>query len=113
VDGLSVGDTSQDVLDERTDLGSQGFASVAAAIDLPAKKLVGKVAIEMHGITGGDDAHLAREANAAVTNAIQNALRRDKAAIREIRRDARNKLSSILWDRTKQKPMIVVNLLEV
>lgn len=113
VDGLSVGDTSQDVLDERTDLGAQGFASVAAAIDLKAKKLVGRVAIEMHGITGGDDAFLAREATSAVTDAIQNALRHENPTIREIRRDARNKLSSVLWDKAKQKPMIIVNLLEV
>lgn len=113
VDGLSVGDTSQDVLDERTDLGAQGFASVAAAIDLSGRKLVGKVAVEMHGITGGDDAYLSREATSAVTQAIQGALRRENPTIREIRRDARNKLSSILWEKTKQKPMIVINLLEV
>ncbi len=113
VDGLSVGDTSQDVLDERSSLGSQGFASVAAAINLPKKKLVGKVAIEMHGITGGDDAYLSREAANAVTSSIENSLRKPNPTIREIRRDARNKVSSILWDKTKQKPMIIVNLLEV
>ncbi len=113
VDGLSVGDTSQDVLDERSSLGSQGFASVAAAINLPKKKLVGKVAIEMHGITGGDDAYLSREAANAVTSSIESSLRKPSPTIREIRRDARNKVSSILWDKTKQKPMIIVNLLEV
>ena len=32
VDGLSVGDTSQDVLDERSALSSQGFATAAAAV---------------------------------------------------------------------------------
>lgn len=59
VDGLSVGDTSQDVLDERNTLGNQGFASVAAAVNMKDRKLVGQVQVSMHGITGGDDYYLA------------------------------------------------------
>ena len=61
VDGLSVGDTSQGVLDERNALGSQGFAAIAAAVSPKGKNVVGNVQIEMHGITGGDDDFLVRE----------------------------------------------------
>lgn len=113
VDGLSVGDTSQDVLDERANLGNQGFASIAAAIDLKTKKLIGRVAIEMHGITGGDERFLTDDVTSAVNNTISNALRKQEISIREVRRDVRNTVSSVLWERTKQKPMIIVNLLEV
>lgn len=113
VDGLSVGDTSQDVLDERANLGNQGFASIAVAINLKMKKLVGRVAIEMHGITGGDDRYLTDDVTSAVNNTIANALRKQDISIREIRRDVRNTVSSVLWEKTKQKPMIIVNLLEV
>lgn len=113
VDGLSVGDTSQDVLDERSNLGNQGFASIAAAVDLKSRRLVGVVAIEMHGITGGDDHYLSDDVSSAVNNTISNALRKQDFGIREIRRDVRNTVSSVLWERTKQKPMIVVNILEV
>lgn len=113
VDGLSVGDTSQDVLDERANLGNQGFASIAAAINLKTKKLIGRVAIEMHGITGGDDQFLTDDVTSAVNNTITNALRKQDISIREVRRDVRNTVSSVLWERTKQKPMIIVNLLEV
>ncbi len=112
VDGLSVGDTSQDVLDERTNLGSQGFASIAVAINLKKKQLVGRPVIEMHGITGGDDAYLTKEAIGSISSTIQRTLRKGQG-IREIRRDSRNAISSLLWEKTKQKPMIIVNILEV
>lgn len=113
VDGLSVGDTSPDVLKERNDLGNQGFASIACAISLSKNQLIGRPAIEMHGITGGDDKYLANEIASAVKNAAEQALRKKQPTIREIRRDVRNTVSNILWDKTKQRPMIIVNLLEV
>lgn len=113
VDGLSVGDTSQDVLDERANLGNQGFASIACAINMKSRKLVGRVAVEMHGITGGDDKYLSDDISSAINNTISTSLRKKDVSIREIRRDVRNTVSSLLWERTKQKPMIIVNLLEV
>ncbi len=113
VDGLSVGDTSQDVLDERSNLGSQGFASVAVAINFKRHQIVGNPVIEMHGITGGDDAYLTKEAISAVKTAIEQTLRKRESGIREVRRDARNRMSSLIWDKTNQKPMIIVNVLEV
>ena len=112
VDGLSVGDTSQDVLDERNTLGNQGFASVAAAVDLKQKQVVGDVQVSMHGITGGDDYYLAREAASTVAGALRRCLGKDGGA-KELRKAARDALMSLLWDRTKQRPMVVVNILEV
>lgn len=112
VDGLSVGDTSQDVLDERNTLGNQGFASVAAAVDVKRKQVVGEVQVSMHGITGGDDYYLAREASSTVAGALRKCLGKDGGA-KELRKAARDSLMSLLWDRTKQRPMVVVNILEV
>ena len=112
VDGLSVGDTSQDVLDERNTLGNQGFASVAAAVNMKDRKLVGQVQVSMHGITGGDDYYLAHEAESTVANALRKCLSKD-GGVKELRKAARDALLSLLWERTKQRPMVVVNLLEV
>mgnify|MGYP000021403274 CR=1 FL=1 len=112
VDGLSVGDTSQDVLDERNTLGNQGFASVAAAVNMKDRKLIGQVQVSMHGITGGDDYYLAHEAENTVANALRKCLSKDGGA-KELRKAARDALLSLLWERTKQRPMVVVNLLEV
>lgn len=112
VDGLSVGDTSQDILDERNALGSQGFAAVAVAISAKRKDTMGEVQIEMHGITGGDDEYLVRDAQATVKNALKRQLGKG-GGVRELKKAARDSLLSLLWERTKQRPMTVVNVLEV
>ncbi len=113
VDGLSVGDTSQDVLDERNALGSQGFASIAIALSFSKRKIVGRPQVEMHGITGGDDSHLIRDATASVENAVKPVIGKGSVSMRDVRKTARDTLLSLLWARTKQRPMVVVNLLEV
>ena len=112
VDGLSVGDTSQDVLDERNTLGNQGFASVAAAISFGRKEILGEPQVEMHGITGGDDYYLSDEARSVVLNAMRRSLGKDGGP-KDVRKVARDSLLSLLWERTKQRPMIIVNIIEV
>lgn len=112
VDGLSVGDTSQDVLDERCVLGEQGFACIAAAVSLSRHEVQGEVQVEMRGITGGDDAYLARDAEAAVKSALRKALGKN-ATLKEAKKASRDALLSLLWERTKQRPMVIANLLEI
>ncbi len=77
VDGLSVGDTSQDVLDERNTLGNQGFASVAAAVDVKRKQVVGEVQVSMHGITGGTTTTWPRSSS-TVAGALRKCLGRTR-----------------------------------
>lgn len=112
VDGLSVGDTSQDVLNERNALGNQGLAAVAAAISMRHRDVYGDVQIEMRGITGGDDDYLVSECEHAVRSALHKALGRG-ADSKESKKVAKDALLSILWERTKQRPLVIVNLLEV
>ena len=112
VDGLSVGDTSQDVLDERCALGEQGFACIAAAVSLSRHEVQGEVQVEMRGITGGDDAYLAHDAEAAVKSALRKALGKN-ATLKEAKKAARDALLSLLRERTKQRPMVIANLLEI
>ena len=112
VDGLSVGDTSQDVLDERVTLGAQGFAALAAAVDMTRRQLVGHVAIEMHGITGGGDHYVAVGAHEGGRNAPKKKLAKG-ATEKELKKVGRDALLNLLWDRTKQRPMAVASILEV
>ena len=112
VDGLSVGDTSQDVLDERTALGAQGFAAVACAVSFKRKTLVGEIQLVMRGITGGDDIYLAEDALDAMKSALQRQLSKGGHE-KEVRKALRDTLLSLLWDRTKQRPMVEVSLIEV
>lgn len=112
VDGLSVGDTSQDVLNQRNQLGNQGIAVVAFAVSFSKKELIGELQLDMRGITGGDDYYLADEACATIKNAMRKALSKNGGP-KELRKIARDSLLSLLWERTKQRPMVIVNLLEV
>lgn len=112
VDGLSVGDTSQSVLDERNALGSQGFATVAAAVSKKRKDVVGDVRVEMHGITGGDDEYLQQDAAQTVRNALKRALSKETQT-RELEKACKSALLSVLWERTKQRPMVIVNVLDI
>ncbi len=112
VDGLSVGDTSQDVLDERVTLGAQGFAAMSAAVSMSERKLAAPVSIEMHGITGGDDPYVAIEAQEAVEAALKRQLGKGATAV-ELRKVGRDTLLNLLWERTKQRPMAIATILEV
>lgn len=112
VDGLSVGDTSKDVLDERQVLSNCGFACIAAAVNVGRKQIHGAVRVEMHGITGGDVATLRRDASDAVKNTLRKSL--DKGVKgRDLEKACRDSLLSLLWERTKQRPMVVASIIEL
>ncbi len=112
VDGLSVGDTSKDVLDERTTLSNCGFACICAAVDPKKHQILGNVRVEMHGITGGDVAELRREATDGVKCTLRRSLERG-AKGRDLEKACRDSLRSLLWDRTQQRPMVIASIIEV
>lgn len=112
VDGLSVGDTSEFILNERTNLGSQGVAVIAFALKKGSCELASKVQIEMHGIPGGDEPSFVDTVRTAVTNAVKRSLGKGDD-LKNVRRSARSALLSILWERTNQRPLVVINILEI
>lgn len=67
VDGLSVGDTSEQVLEERTALSAQGFAAIAAAVS-GRKKAVARQCSgrDARHHQGGDDGYLVHECEKCV-----------------------------------------------
>ena len=112
VDGLSVGDTSKDVLSERQTLGGSGVAFISAAVDMRKKQILGQVRVEMRGITGGDVSDLRREASATVKSTLRNSLEKG-SRLRELEKSCRDSLNSLLWERTKQRPIVVSSIIEV
>ncbi|MDO5117645.1 MAG: ribonuclease J [Eggerthellaceae bacterium] len=112
VDGLSVGDTSQDVLDERGKLGSQGIAVLSAAVDCRQRDIAGEIMVSLRGISGGDDIYLQEELKKCVYNALKRAIAKD-TDMKSLRKNGKDALLSLLWERTKQRPMVIVNLIEV
>ena len=67
----------------------------------------------MHGITGGDDNSLCTEASLACATALERTLRNKDVTAWNIKRTVKDTLNSFMWEKTKQKPMIVVNVLFV
>lgn len=112
VDGLSVGDTSEFILNERTSLGSQGVAVIAVAVKKKSHEVTGKVQIEMHGIPGGDEPKFVDTVRNAVTSAVKRSISKNED-LRATKKSARSALLSILWERTNQRPLVVINILEV
>lgn len=109
VDGLSVGDTSETVLNERTNLGAQGVAVISCAVD-KRYQLVSDVHLEMHGIPGGDDPQFVGLATSAVTSSLKRALNKEED-LKSVKKTARSALLSILWERTNQRPMVIVSII--
>ncbi|MGI6591367.1 MAG: ribonuclease J [Eggerthellaceae bacterium] len=112
VDGLRVGDTSEEVLNERSDLAEQGFATIAAAVDRGSRRIVGNVQVEMHGITSGEDVLMLKDATSRVTKKLSEALQENRTT-KELKKASRNALLDVLWRNIKQRPMVIVNILEV
>ncbi|MDO5426946.1 MAG: ribonuclease J [Coriobacteriia bacterium] len=90
VDGLSVGDTSQDVLKERNFLGEGGIAVVSAAINYKQKQIIGPVFVNLRGVSGGDDADLQNDLRNVVVRSINKELKKstDNNHIRKAAKDA-------------------------
>ncbi len=112
VDGLSVGDTSQDVLDDRVKLGAQGFAVASAAVSFKQGKLLGDVSVEMHGITGGDDEYIIEEVRDGIANAMRKGLEKG-ATEKDLRKLGRDAMLNLLWDRIKQRPMAIMSIISI
>ena len=112
VDGLTVGDTSETVLEERVALQTKGFACVAAAVSFRRACLASEVQITMRGMTGGDDIYLQDEAQKVVTGAIKNALNKGITK-KDLTKICKDSLLSILWERAKQRPMVIISILDV
>jgi ribonuclease J len=53
------------------------------------------------------------EAQDVLTSAIRRAVSKQEASVRDIRKVARDSVLQLLWDRIKQRPMVIVNILEV
>ena len=100
------------VLDERSLLAGQGFAAIACALDRSHRSSSGQVVVQMHGIPGGDDEQLMQDAQMVVQEAFNQAVH-DGAKRSDIEKSCTRALQTLLWQRVKQKPMVIVNLLYV
>ena len=65
----------------------------------------------MRGITGGDVSRLRAEAVSCVEGSLRRGLERGKRG-RDLEKLLKDALLSLLWERTKQRPMVIASIIE-
>jgi ribonuclease J len=66
----------------------------------------------LRGISGGDDIYLQEELKKSVYNSLRRAIAKDND-VKALRKNGKDALLSLLWERTKQRPMAVSNILVI
>lgn len=112
VDGLSVGDTTQDVLTERNFMSSNGVVFLSVAINFRSYRIQGDVNLHLRGVSGGDEVYFQHELKNWVVKSINNSLKKH-LSYNTIKSNIKSSLMSLLWDKTKQKPLSIIDIIDI
>ena len=114
VDGLGVGDVGSAVLRDRRLLSEDGVITVAAAVDLQIKDLVGDVQLFTRGfVFVRDNEKLMDEISTVARRVIENALFTSGADIGQVKSRVRDELTKFLFERTHRRPRIIPAIIEI
>lgn len=110
VDGKSVGNVEESVLKDRKVLSNDGVFVASYAISRKTKSLVGKPCIQTKGfVYVRKSKELINEAETKVEEYLTNNPIRSLKECSQVKSEVRSMLSSLLYDNTKRKPIIIVN----
>lgn len=112
VDGGNVTDANPVVIRDRQKLAQDGVVSVTVAIS-GKRKNVSAVEVTCRGISFGSDEELMEEARATVRAQVDKLANSDGASIDSLRRNVRNSVSNLFWNKTHTRPMVIPVVLEV
>ena len=112
VDGGNVTDANPVVIRDRQKLAQDGVVSVTVAIS-GKRKNVSAVEVTCRGISFGFDEELMEEARATVRAQADKLANSDGASIDSLRRNVRNSVSNLFWNKTHTRPMVIPVVLEV
>ncbi|MCL2136278.1 MAG: ribonuclease J [Coriobacteriia bacterium] len=113
VDGLSVGDISQVVLKDRQTLASDGIVTIVCQIRSRDGRPVGKPEIIMRGVSGNDDNELLEDLINIVEKTATSLAKEQRLNSSQLKRALRERVSSVLWERSRRRPMVIPLILEV
>jgi ribonuclease J len=111
VDGATVGDVTEASLKDRRILGSEGFISVVAVVDLTDGKVVGGPDIHARGFA--EDESVFDEVRPRVAAALEDALRDGASDSYELQRVMRRAIGKWVSDTHRRRPMIIPVVVEV
>ncbi|MGX7087531.1 ribonuclease J [Gemelliphila palaticanis] len=110
IDGKTVGTVEDGVLKDRKVLSNDGVFVASYAISRKTKSLIGKPCIQTKGfVYVRKSKELIKEAELKVEEYINNNPIKSIRECSAIKSEIRSMLSSLLYDNTKRKPIIIVN----
>ena len=110
VDGRGIGDVEDSVLKDRKLLSNDGIFVASYAISRKEKTLIGRPCIQTKGfVYVKKSMELIKEAEEKIIEYIENNSIKSIRECAAIKAEVRSMLSSLLYDNTKRKPIIIVN----
>ena len=110
VDGRGIGDVEDSVLKDRKLLSNDGIFVASYAISRKEKILVGRPCIQTKGFAYVKKSmELIKEAEEKIIEYIESNPIKSIRECAAIKAEVRSMLSSLLYDNTKRKPIIIVN----
>lgn len=110
VDGRGIGDVEDSVLKDRKLLSNDGIFVASYAISKKEKTLVGKPVIQTKGfVYVKKSMELIKEAEEKVIEYLENNPIKSIRECAAVKAEIRSMLSSLLYDNTKRKPIIIIN----
>ena len=110
VDGRGIGDVEDSVLKDRKLLSNDGIFVASYAISRKEKILVGRPCIQTKGfVYVKKSMELIKEAEEKIIEYIESNPSKSIRECAAIKAEVRSMLSSLLYDNTKRKPIIIVN----
>ena len=112
VDGLSITDADPYVFRDRKKLASDGIVTCVVTV-LRHRSTVGVVEIASRGVSYQSDEDLNAEAQEAVRAQLAKLQESGSPSVEQLRKGARNAISSLLWSKTRTRPMVIPIVMEV
>ena len=112
VDGLSITDADPIVFRDRKKLASDGIVTCVVTVSHHRTR-VGEIEITSRGVSFAADEDTNTAAGDAVRAQLENLQNNGNPSIEQLRKGARNALSSYLWSSTHTRPMVIPFVMEV
>jgi ribonuclease J len=112
VDGLHVGDVSEEQLKDRRILGDEGFITITAVVDSTSGKLIGGPEIFARGFSAWDEEAIG-EVRQKATEALDAAMAEGVTEPAALRRALRRVVGRWVADKYRRRPMLVPVIVEV
>ncbi|UBH09575.1 ribonuclease J2 [Macrococcus armenti] len=114
IDGIGVGDVGNIVLRDRRLLSEDGIFIAVVTIDPKNRTIVAGPQIQSRGFVYVRESEaLLKEAEEKVQAIVEEGLTKNKIEWAEIKQEMRDKLSKLLYEHTKRRPMIIPVISEI